>query len=180
MLTGPASISLALTVKGIVCALIIATLFSEFSESVLADDRNVPTFEQYRATAVTIVKPALVNLASHAKARTYRTVLRDGAKTGPNFAGHYTIVTWGCGTACNEVGVVDARNGNVFFPRELQPLDHTLVTDGTPPLQYRIDSTLLVAAGSPMDREDNVGMHYYVWNGRSLRELLYVPKEWPR
>ena len=43
------------------------------------------------------------------------TIRRRGAARGPNFAGAYTVVTWGCGTACKVIAVVDARNGNVAF-----------------------------------------------------------------
>lgn len=107
-------------------------------------------------------------------------MLREGAKAGPNFAGHYTIVSWGCGTACIEVAIVDATNGHVFFPAQLQPLAYQAVTDSTPDMQYQIGSRLLIVAGSPMDREDNIGIHYFTWNGRALREVLYVPKVWPR
>jgi len=33
--------------------------------------------------------------------REYRTMLRKGAKKGPNFASHFTVVQWGCGTQCS-------------------------------------------------------------------------------
>jgi hypothetical protein len=166
--------SLALTVRSIV-AVGFAIVFSG---SVGAQIRE-PTFEQYPAVVSSITVPAKVRLESHPKARTYRTVLRGGAKEGPNFAGHYTIVTWGCGTACQEVGIVDAKNGEVFFPRQLQPNAYQAVTDETPPFQYRLDSKLLVVAGSPLDRDDNIGIHYFLWTGRNLKQLLYVPKVWP-
>jgi hypothetical protein len=139
---------------------------------------DVPSFERYRVKSGVIERPANVQLSSHPKAPKFRTVLADGAKTGPNFAGHYTIVTWGCGVACAEVGVVDARTGQVFFPRQLQPNAYQSVTDQTPPFQYRLESNLLIVAGSPLDRGDNIGIHYYLWNGRDLKELLYVPKQW--
>jgi len=44
-----------------------------------------------------MVRPAPVKLLGR-KARTFCTTLRREAKAGPNFAGHYTIATWGCGT----------------------------------------------------------------------------------
>jgi hypothetical protein len=44
----------------------------------------------------------------------YRTRLRDGAKKGPNFADHFTLVAWGCGSSCQEWAIVDARTGQVF------------------------------------------------------------------
>ena len=55
-----------------------------------SEDYPVLKSEMYKG------KPAPVMLYSK-RARLYRTVLREGAKEGPNFAGHYTIVTWGAG-----------------------------------------------------------------------------------
>ena len=46
----------------------------------------------------------------------YRTRLREGAAEGPNFAGRYTVVIWGCGTGCAQMGVVDSKTGRVYFP----------------------------------------------------------------
>lgn len=43
----------------------------------------------------------------------YRTKLRQGTALGPNFAGHYTVVLWGCGTGCQVASVVDARTGRL-------------------------------------------------------------------
>lgn len=156
-----------------------ATVIALLNTGVAAVD-TAPQFEKYKVPPSAIAKPASVRLDSHPKARTFRTVLRDGAKEGPNFAGHFTIVKWGCGTACISVGVVDALSGEVYFPRQLQPLAYQAVTDETPPLQYRLDSRLLVVAGSPMDREGNEGIYLYVWSGRRLKEVHRVPKDWPR
>jgi hypothetical protein len=44
----------------------------------------------------------------------YQTRLREGAKKGPNFAGYFTLVSWGCGSSCQEWAVIDARTGRVF------------------------------------------------------------------
>src|SRR5438105_1150903 len=33
------------------------------------------------------------------------------APDGPNFAGHYTVVTWGCGTECQMHAILDGRTG---------------------------------------------------------------------
>jgi len=34
------------------------------------------------------------------KHRTFRTAITDAARKGPNFAGHYTVAEWGCGSGC--------------------------------------------------------------------------------
>ncbi len=77
--------------------------------------------------------PAAVDLESHPLARQFRTRLTEGAKQGPNFAGRYTIVEWGCGTNCQQVAVVDARTGRVS-----DWLTTELGSD------YRLDSRLFI------------------------------------
>ena len=71
--------------------------------------RDYPVHKIYRG------KPAPVRLESP-KAKLYRTVLRKGAKGGPNFAGHYTVIAWGCGLDSFELAVVGAMTGKVWFP----------------------------------------------------------------
>jgi hypothetical protein len=68
---------------------------------------------KYPAGAPYTGKPAAVNLASHKDARTFRTRLREAAPGGPNFAGRMTVVTWGCGTSCQTVALIDARTGRL-------------------------------------------------------------------
>jgi len=60
----------------------------------------------------------------------YRTRIRLGAASregfwrgyepsdmpGPNFAGHYRVVNWGCGTGCLMMVVVDLKTGTVYPP----------------------------------------------------------------
>lgn len=64
---------------------------------------------QYRLTGV----PSAPLLGSAPYGRLYRTRLRAGAKEGPNFAGVFTVVTWGCGSPCQETVVIDARSGRL-------------------------------------------------------------------
>jgi hypothetical protein len=55
--------------------------------------------------------PAPVDAASAEYGVRFRTALSRAAAGGPNFAGHFTVVTWGCGTACQVTAVVDAVTG---------------------------------------------------------------------
>src|SRR5262245_19409738 len=70
-----------------------------------------PTFAAYAVHEGFTGRPAQVDLKSDPDAPRFRTRLREGAATGPNFAGHFTIVTWGCGTDCQVTAVVDALSG---------------------------------------------------------------------
>lgn len=40
--------------------------------------------------------------------------IRGEAKKGPNFAGHFTIVMWSCGSDCSNLAVVDLQNGKIY------------------------------------------------------------------
>lgn len=74
----------------------------------------LPAFRAYAVADTFRGRPAPVDLTSDPEAREFRTVLRAGAATGPNFAGRFTIVTWGCGAGCQLSAVVDGRTGRVY------------------------------------------------------------------
>ena len=73
-----------------------------------------PKFEDYPVIEVFRGTPAAPILAT-AEQRMYRTRIRNGvaAGAGPNFAGHYFVISWGCGSNCAMMAMVDARTGEV-------------------------------------------------------------------
>jgi ankyrin repeat protein len=73
-----------------------------------------PRFEDFGVIHVFKDAPARIDLSSNPTAREYRTRLREGAKKGPNFAGHYTVIDWGCGSNCQSIAIVDALTGKVY------------------------------------------------------------------
>ena len=118
---------------------------------------------KYPAGAPFKGKPAAVNLASHKDARMFRTRLREAAPKGPNFAAHMTVVTWGCGTSCQTVALIDARNGRVYFG-----------PTASLGVKHRLGSRLLIV-NPPEEIKDVYGdkppdwakPEYYLWrNGR--------------
>ena len=120
-------------------------------------------------------KPAPVRLTTP-QARRYRSMIRDGAREGPNFAGHYTIVQWGCGAGCVRFAVIDARTGSVFMPQFYVgplPLAEGANTEPEEPLQFQLDSKLLIVSGAP--NEKNEGVYYYKWDGTRLQLLTKTP-----
>jgi hypothetical protein len=128
--------------------------------------RGAPRFEQFATREFYRGKPAPVDLRSYPGAREYRTVLRDGARAGPNFAGHLTLVDWGCGSPCVRIAIIHARSGHILY---MTP-DSAALT--VPPI-YRLDSRLLVedptrfttdTAGHPIFAQ----VEYYEWIGREL------------
>jgi hypothetical protein len=138
-----------------------------------------PAFADYPVVQIYEGPPRPVNISSNPRAKRFRTALRDGALSGPNFAGHYTVVTWGCGVACEELAIVDAGTGRVHFPKSIKLNAYQLVTDGSAPFQFEKNSKLLVLTGSPNDT-DELGIFYYIWAGSDLKRVYAENKVWPR
>ena len=121
----------------------------------------LPQFEDYPSTEVFTGGPAPVVVGSARYGRMFRTRIRDGARKGPNFAGRFTVVVWGCGSSCQIIAVVDAKTGGLS--------EQTLRT--TNGVEYRRESRLLIAdpvhAGdSPLDTCAACGFPAaYEWTG---------------
>jgi hypothetical protein len=156
-------------------SLLLAMLLSSLSHG----ETKAPTFEQYPSETIYKGKPAAVDLESAPDARRFRTVLREGAKKGPNFAGHYAIVEWGCGTSCATIAVVDVKKGHVFFPK-ISPLGFPGLEEGNQLMDqygtsYRKDSRLLIVNGIPSNK-NKVGSYYYIWEAGKFK--LIFSREW--
>ncbi len=78
--------------------------------------------------------PKPVDFSTNAQAATFRTRITEGAKAGPNFAGHYTVIEWGCGTSCQGHAIVDEVTGRIVL---FGPTTEYGVS-------YRLDSTLFI------------------------------------
>jgi len=138
--------------------------------SVLAQRKSPPSFDDFRVTERFKGKSASVNLRSHPQARIFRTMLRDTAKLGANFAGHYAVNYWGCGTECIRIGIVDLKTGKAY----LSPFYASVG------IANRVDSRLLIVAPPEQiqetygnDAPEYLRPRYYVW--RNDRLVLIYP-----
>jgi hypothetical protein len=110
--------------------------------------------------------------------RMFRTVIREQAKNRPNFAGHYVIAQWGCGTGCISNAIIDLETG-VVYDGPFGNLPKATLYLGPPPdpestgLFFRANSRLLIARGCPND--GNCGNYFYEWNGAAFKLLLRTP-----
>jgi hypothetical protein len=122
-----------------------------------------------------------INFKANPYARTFRTRLSEAIRGGVNFAGHYVVAGWGCGTGCISGAIIDARTGNVFWPVQLYAL--SVGYDGRDyvgkPVEYRKNSRLLIIRGSPgvkdNDAEKPAGDYYYEWKGNTLKLIRFIP-----
>ncbi|MBI1684497.1 hypothetical protein [Caulobacter hibisci] len=108
--------------------------------------------------------------------RLFRTALREGAAKGPNFAGHMTIVQWGCGTSCVAWAAVDARTGRVTKLAGADYMDTIHVGGLLHGVNFQRDSRLLVLAGAPREDMSREGVYRYLWTGKEFRKLDFIPR----
>lgn len=148
-----------------------ALLLISHSAAASAQTR-VPKFRDYPVREVFRGRPAPVRLTPDT--RLFRTRLRAAGREKANFAGHYAVTTWGCGTGCRNGAVVDLKTGRVYP----LPLQLCCWPYGEPPypepLEFRAGSRLIVltgARGATETEDGEVGVHFYEFRGGRFRHL---------
>ncbi len=143
--------------------LIILGVFYDSTYSQIQSNKDaLPSFDDFPVT-VTQNTPARIRWESNRGSKRFRTVIKEGVRDGVNFAGHYHIAEWGCGTACQSWVIIDMKTGNIY--------------DGIPTsrgLEYRTNSTMIILNPGPRDYNsatDNVDPEYMVWKNNKLRPV---------
>jgi hypothetical protein len=91
--------------------------------------------------------------------RQFRTRLRTAAKEPPNFAKHYILTAWGCGTECLVSVIIDANTGRFYWaPHTIccWPID---VPNDFSPIEARIDSRLIIFHGERNEKDGDDAAH---------------------
>lgn len=136
------------------CFILFLMLFNNVS----ADEIK---FEDYPVEQVFEGVPAKVDFDSQPGSKLFFTRLTNGAAKGPNFAGVYTIVGWGCGTNCMSFSVVSAETGKV---------SEFLSSCGA--ASYQLDSALLIINPPPVSYYPRgCTTRYLKWNGTEFENI---------
>ncbi len=102
-----------------------------------------------------------VDFDSHPDAISFRSRFSALVGRPANFAGHYRLLFWGCGTECQQFSIVDVKTGQVF-------MDESWSTSLG--VSFRADSTLLITnPGARPTMRMKTG--YYQWDGKQLQLL---------
>jgi hypothetical protein len=140
---------------------------------------RAPRFEDYPARKIYKGPVAPVRLDSR-RARMFRTRLREDSRGGPNFAGHYTVVVWGCGTGCAQMGVVDSKTGRVYFP-PVEYMDIPDTEDEAARSQwFRLDSRMLRITRDHYDGTGGYTAYYYLFDNNRFRLLRKAEERTPQ
>lgn len=140
---------------------------------------SVPKFEDFPISIVFKGQPAPPILETSGD-RLFRTMIRKDAKKGPNFAGHYTIARWGCGSYCVSMALIDAKTGTIQRSDPFGILGHfsgnyhgDTPDKDAPQLEFQLNSRLLIVRGCPED--ENCGTYFYEWTNSKFQLLKWIP-----
>jgi hypothetical protein len=145
-----------------------------------AQKATEPSFSRYAAT-VEKGHARSIDFNNDAGARTMRTRLSEALSGGINFAGHYIVASWGCGTGCISGAIIEAKTGKVYWPLPLNAL--SVWYDGQnyadEPIAFHKNSRLLIISGSPGGKDNDPdkpnGKYYYEWKANGLHLVKYIP-----
>jgi hypothetical protein len=149
--------------------------------------QRTPRFNDYPVKEIFKGKPAAPIIVTREQ-RLFRTRIREGVAAGrPNFAGHYTVVTWACGSPCEMMAIVDAATGKVYNPPistgfSLPPLPETVPgnPDSSVPwpalVEFRRDSNLMVEKANPdVTKGRKNYAHYFLWDNNHWKLIRRIP-----
>lgn len=139
-----------------------------------------PSFDRYPTKQIYTGAPAPPKLDEGQ--RMLRTVIRRGAKSEVQFAGHYTVPQAGCGAGCSGFFIVDSITGKVYNGFSIADLPGQWLEKqpGDQPLRIEFvsSSRLLKINGCP--EEQSCGYYDYVMvdgKGLKLVQKWLLPKE---
>jgi hypothetical protein len=134
---------------------------------------GVPRFTDYPVHEKYVGKTAPLVLSR--EARMFRTRLNDAARGKPNFAGRFIVTTWGCGTECMQGAIIDAKTGRVFMlPFSLCCWAPSTVDENFKPVEFRLNSNLIVLAGARNEKDGDYATRFYRWQNNRLVLLKTV------
>ncbi len=139
------------------------------------DRENVEVYRKYNLKTsfedypVKVYKGKLAppDFSSNPNAKRFITRIKEGCEDGINFAGHYTLISWGCGSPCQSGVVVNRKNGRIFDG-----------VDSTFGSKFKKDSKMIVINVEAIDTAINlIGVYGYspvsheIWTGTQFKTI---------
>lgn len=131
-----------------------------------------PKFTDYPARVIGARTSVRVKHNSTPDTPCFRAMLRQTARAGQRFAGHYAIDYWGCGTNCARVGIVNLLTGRAY----VSPFYVGIAGGGRHrSIRIKPDSRLVLVNDPEVVREEygdpppaELAAAYFLWTGKHL------------
>jgi hypothetical protein len=155
--------------------LLISTCTSAQKDGLNPKNSDVWAFEHYPAVADfngSPAKPLLVTPHEHA----FRTMILTQALNGPNYAGHFTVAKWGCGSPCLSFVIIDAKLGAIYDPGLSAGCADSNSSSAS--IDFKLTSRLIIVTGLSKETQEVIcGDDFYQWDGKRLKWIHFEP--WP-
>jgi len=133
----------------------------------------IPAFTDYTVVAESHLKRPKLKL-NNEFSRMFKTRLSNGLKNNPvDFAGHYVVVTFGCGSGCLYGGFIDAETGQAMeIPFSVSPPGLFREPD---PIEHKANSRLLIVRGNLNEADGSAKRYFFSLQGSKLEPICYAP-----
>lgn len=124
------------------------------------------SFKDYQ---VDVYQGKLVNpdFSTNPNSKKFITRIKNECLNGINFAGHYTLVTWGCGSPCQSGVVVNRKTGKIY--------DGYGTSLGS---EFKKDSKMIIMNVGSIDTATNLieicgycEVSHEIWTGVKFKEI---------
>ncbi len=122
------------------------------------------TFADFKVN-VESVNPKRIDYNSNAFALKYKSIISTKYLEGVNFAGHYSLTQWNCGSDCGMSAIVDFKTGKVYNGPDCES-----------GMKFQKNSKLVIS-----NPPDSLGYYdaysifskprYYLWENNKLTEI---------
>ncbi|RSK41345.1 hypothetical protein [Mangrovimonas spongiae] len=99
--------------------------------------------------------------------KSFITRIKNECANGINFAGHYTLVTWGCGSTCQSGVLVDRKTGKIF-----SGVDTSLGS------KFKKDSKMIIKNVGAINTTTNLievcaycEVSHHIWTGTMFKKI---------
>ena len=137
----------------------------------IANLEGPPSFESYPANIAHPRDTSQLVLTTRL-AKRYKSAITAESTKPVNFAGHYRVATWGCGTDCRGFAIINKHTGVVYT---LPGVEYVAGVMGNEEerLAFKTDSKLFIMTGIQNDKVE--GKFYYIWGEEKLTLLTKHP-----
>lgn len=136
---------------------------------------KTPKFKDYPVTEIYTGQVASLVLTKNDTM--FRTRLKEATKEKPNFAGNYILTFWGCGSECVMGAAIDAKTGKVYWLPDSICCWGMDVDDKFNPIEYRLDSKLIVLSGERNEKKGDNGAHFYKFENGIFVHIKSIMKK---
>jgi hypothetical protein len=166
-----------------VAAFVFASGMLLIAQSKVPSERidDLPKFEEYPVTE-SYAGAAAEPVFATSEQRRYRTRIHEGVSkgsgvwsgswknpqksAGPNLAGRYYVIRWGCGSDCLMMAIVDAQSGEIYNPplsRKGTELYVSMDPLSDREIDFQRDSSLMVLRNACREARRECGVYYFNW-----------------